>query len=241
MEVGGPAESVRAENLSKTYVIGSVKYPALGGVNFSLKKGEFAAIAGPSGSGKTTLLLLLGTLARPDSGEVFIDDMPVSKLGGRRLAEFRNRKLGFVFQSYNLVPGLTAEENVQLPLVACGVQPAERRKRARLLLDELGLGGRFGNRPGELSGGEQQRVAIARALVNQPSLILADEPTGNLDSKSAGTVTSILRRETVKRKVTTVMVTHNMEITKYCDRVISLRDGLIEREEANTAPEGGAS
>ncbi len=223
--------SVQTVDLEKEYRTGSLNYPALRGVSLSIARGEFVAIVGPSGSGKTTLLNLLGTLDRPSHGDVFIDGVPVAGLKGSQLSEFRNQKLGFVFQSYNLVPGLTALQNVQLPLLPAGVASDERAERGGEVLTQLGLGDKMDKKPNALSGGEQQRVAIARSLVNKPTLVLADEPTGNLDSVSAQGVASLLGRVSNERNVTVVMVTHNMEITKYCRRIIHLRDGRIEREE----------
>ena len=223
-------ESVRTVELSKTYKIGAIEYQALNNVTLSFRRGEFSAIVGPSGSGKTTLLNLLGTLDKPTSGEVFVDGIPLSNLRGNELAEFRNKRLGFVFQSFNLVPGLTAEENVRLPLIAAGIPPNTSNKKAQENLERLGLGDKAGKKPNELSGGEQQRVAIARALINDPSLILADEPTGNLDSKSAESVVAVLRLASKERNVTTLIVTHNMELTKECKRIVYLKDGRVEKE-----------
>ena len=204
-------------------------YPALRDVSLSIPKGEFAAIIGPSGSGKTTLLNLIGTLDKPTKGEVFLDGVPTSALRGNRLAELRNRKLGFVFQFFNLVPYLTAEENVQLPLVAMGVPTSKRSMKAKEMLNQLGLGDKVNKKPSELSGGEQQRVAIARALANEPPIVLADEPTGNLDTKSAENVAFVLRTICEERGVTVIMVTHNLELSKYINKMIYLRDGSIER------------
>ena len=204
-------------------------YPALRDVSLSIPKGEFAAIIGPSGSGKTTLLNLIGTLDKPTKGEVFLDGTPTSALRGNGLAELRNRKLGFVFQFFNLVPYLTAEENVQLPLVAMGVPTSKRSMKAKEVLNQLGLGDKVNKKPSELSGGEQQRVAIARALANEPPIVLADEPTGNLDTKSAENVASVLRTICEERGVTVIMVTHNLELCKYINRMVYLRDGSIER------------
>ena len=222
-------DSVVTEGLWKTYRVGSVDYPALRDVSLSIPKGEFAAIVGPSGSGKTTLLNLIGTLDKPTKGEVYLDGTPTSALRGNRLAELRNKKLGFVFQFFNLVPYLTAEENVQLPLVAVGIPTAKRSVKAREVLNQLGLGDKVNKKPNELSGGEQQRVAIARALANEPPIVLADEPTGNLDTKSAENVASVLRTVCEERGVTVIMVTHNLELSKYINRMVYLRDGEIER------------
>ncbi len=220
--------SVRLDNVSKIYRSGSIEVRALEDVSFSLRKGEFTAIVGPSGSGKSTLMNMLGTIDRPTRGEVFIDGSATSKMGGDALAEFRNRKLGFVFQAFNLVNGLDAEKNVELPLMVSGIPEDERRERADKLLVRLGLGQRLKLRPTQLSGGEQQRVAMARALVNNPALILADEPTGNLDTKSGDEVIKLLREIASSGNVTIIMVTHNIDTTRHCDRVIHIKDGRIE-------------
>jgi len=226
---GGPALEVR--DLRKTYRTGKIEYEALRGVTFSIARGEFVAIVGPSGSGKSTLMNIIGSLDRPTSGEVFIDGTPVSSMDENQFAKLRNEKMGFVFQAFNLVNYLTACQNVELPLVAAGINPAVRRKEAMALLSGLGLGGKEDKKPRELSGGEQQRVAVARAMINKPALILADEPTGNLDSKSAEGVVMLLRNVSVERGVTVVMITHNLELTKYCHRVFHIRDGLMEEVE----------
>lgn len=221
--------AVEVRNASKTYRSGSeIKVRALEGVSFTLMRGEFVAIVGPSGSGKSTLMNLLGTIDKPTSGQIYIDGAAVDKMSGDELAEFRNRKLGFVFQAFNLVNGLTAEENVELPLMVG--QTDGRRKRADDLLVSLGLGERLKMKPTQLSGGEQQRVAIARALVNNPTLVLADEPTGNLDTKSGEKVVQLLKRVCSEKNVTVVMVTHNPDITLECDHVIHIKDGKIEKE-----------
>ena len=188
------------------------------------------AVVGPSGSGKSTLLNLIGALDRPTKGQVFIDGVDISRLKSKELAELRNKKIGFVFQMFNLIPYMNALENVELPMMASGVPTKERRKRAMQLLEAVGLASRAYNKPSELSGGEQQRVAIARALANSPSIVLADEPTGNLDSKSAWEVVNLLKRINEEKSVTIIVITHNLEITTVCDRVVYLRDGIIEKE-----------
>ncbi len=223
--------SVEVVDLSKVYTTGKIEYQALRGISLTVQRGEFVAIVGPSGSGKTTLMNVIGTLDRPTSGEVFIDGTPVSKMNDDEYANLRNRKLGFVFQAFNLVSYLTAIENVELPLLASGVAPQVRRKKAMELLTFLGLGDKGSKKPNELSGGEQQRVAVARALINDPSLVLADEPTGNLDSKSAEVVVSRLRGVSVDRGVTVMMITHNLDLTRSCQRVFHIKDGLIENVE----------
>jgi len=225
----GPALEVRG--LRKTYTTGKLEYEALRGVSFTVARGEFVSIVGPSGSGKSTLMNIIGSLDKPTQGEVFIDGAPVSRMNENQFATLRNEKMGFVFQAFNLVNYLTACQNVELPLLAAGVAPSVRREAAMSLLKGLGLEGKENKKPRELSGGEQQRVAVARAIINKPALILADEPTGNLDSKSAEGVVKLLRSVSVERGVTVVMITHNLELTKYCHRVIYIRDGLIERVE----------
>ncbi len=224
---------VRVNNVTKVYESGEIKVEALKKVSFTLKQGQFVAIVGPSGSGKSTLMHMLGTIDRPTSGEIYIDGLATSKMTGDELAEFRNKKLGFVFQSFNLITGLDAEKNVELPLMIVDMPQAERRKRADALLTQLGLGERLKLKPTQLSGGEQQRVAIARALVNEPTLVLADEPTGNLDTKSGDEVIRLLRGISKSRKVTIIMITHNLDITKHCDRVIHIKDGTIEKDVMN--------
>jgi putative ABC transport system ATP-binding protein len=217
------------ENVSKVYKSGSITVKALEHISFSLEKGEFAAIVGPSGSGKSTLMNVLGTIDKPTGGEIYIDGVAVSKMSGNELADFRNKKLGFVFQSFNLIKGLDAEKNVELPLMVTNLSSAERKKRADELLVGLGLGHRLKNKPYQLSSGEQQRVAVARALVNKPAMLLADEPTGNLASQQSNEVIKILRRISEEDGVTVVMVTHNMDLTKHCDRILHIKDGKLEQ------------
>ncbi|HME18473.1 MAG TPA: ABC transporter ATP-binding protein [Nitrososphaerales archaeon] len=217
--------------MRKTYTTGKIEYEALRGVSFSIAKGEFVSIVGPSGSGKSTLMNIIGSLDKPTEGEVFIDGIPVSTMNENQFASLRNHKMGFVFQAFNLVNYLTACQNVELPLLAAGVAPSTRRGEALGLLKGLGLEGKENKKPRELSGGEQQRVAVARAMINKPALILADEPTGNLDTKSAEGVVALLRNVSVERGVTVVMITHNLDLTKYCHRVLYIRDGLIEKVE----------
>ncbi|MBC7113129.1 MAG: ABC transporter ATP-binding protein [Candidatus Methanomethyliales bacterium] len=194
-----------------------------------IRRGEFVAIVGPSGSGKSTLLNLFGALDRPTRGKVIIDGVEISALKGDELAKLRNKKLGFVFQTFNLIPYMSALDNVEVPMIASGLSPKERRTRAEELLALVGLKGFERNRPNELSGGQQQRVAIARALANDPQIILADEPTGNLDSKSADEVIEVLHNLN-NRGVTIIMVTHNLNLIKYCHRVLWMKDGLVEKE-----------
>lgn len=226
-----PKYSVEVKNVSKVYRSESIEVDALIDVSFSLKQGEFVAIVGPSGSGKSTLMHLLGTIDKPTMGEIYIDGVATSEMNGDALAEFRNKKLGFVFQAFNLVNGLNAEKNVELPLMVTNMSGAEKKDRADKLLIQLGLGDRLVLKPTQLSGGQQQRVAVARALVNNPTLVLADEPTGNLDTKSGDEVIRLFKDISRSRNVTMVMVTHNPDITKRCDRVIHIKDGRLEKIE----------
>ncbi|MCX8181837.1 MAG: ABC transporter ATP-binding protein [Candidatus Methanomethyliaceae archaeon] len=218
-----------AIDLWKIYRLGKVEYPALRGINMRIRRGEFVAVVGPSGSGKSTLLNLFGALDRPTRGKVIIDGVEISALRSDQLAELRNKKLGFVFQTFNLIPYMSAVDNVEVPMIASGLSPKERRARAMELLALVGLNGFEKNRPNELSGGQQQRVAIARALANDPQIILADEPTGNLDSKSAAEVIDVLHNLN-KKGVTIIMVTHNLGLIKHCHRVLWMKDGLVEKE-----------
>jgi len=218
-----------AIDLWKIYRLGKIEYPALRGVNMRVRRGEFVAVVGPSGSGKSTLLNLFGALDRPTRGKVIIDGVEISALRSDELADLRNKKLGFVFQTFNLIPYMSALDNVEVPMIASGLTPKERRARAEELLALVGLKGFERNRPNELSGGQQQKVAIARALANDPQIILADEPTGNLDSKSADEVVEILHNLN-KRGVTIIMVTHNLNLIKYCHKVYWMKDGFVEKE-----------
>lgn len=217
---------VEVEGLEKIYQMGKVKVPALREVSFKIEAGEFAAIMGPSGSGKSTLMNLIGCLDRPTSGKVSLEGIVTQDLDDNQLAKIRNRKIGFVFQTFNLLPRSTALENVELPMVYAGVPQGERRKRAQELLSSVGLTERAFHRPNELSGGEGQRVAIARALANSPSIILADEPTGNLDSKSGEEILAIFQKLN-KEGTTLILVTHNRSIAEYSQRIIQLKDGKV--------------
>jgi len=218
---------VRTENLIKTYSIGKVETQALRGVDLEIPKGSFACIVGPSGHGKSTLMHLIGGLDRPTAGRVFLDGEEIGRLSNRRLAALRARKIGFVFQFFNLLSSLTAEENVATAMMFAGISEKAQRERARELLALLGLSEKLRSKPSELSGGQQQRVAIARALANDPELLLMDEPTGNLDSASEAEVLDAILRLHREGK-TVVIVTHNNEIAKRAERVIRVKDGRIE-------------
>ena len=217
---------IRVEKLTKNYFLGRTIVPALRGVNLEVKKGEFVALMGPSGSGKSTFMNLLGCLDRPSSGTYMLDGVPVSKMNTNQLADIRNQKIGFVFQSFNLLSWMTALDNVELPLIYTGISRVERLRVAQQALAMVGLKSRLHHRPVELSGGQQQRVAIARALVTSPSLFLADEPTGNLDSRTSVQILTILR-ELNARGLTIVLVTHEADIASYAHRQVKFRDGRI--------------
>ena len=216
---------ISLENVSKIYKLGKTEVVALRDINLIIEEGEFVAIMGPSGSGKSTLLHLIGGLDKPSKGRVIVDGLEISSLPEKKLAEFRRKNVGFVFQFFYLVPTLTALENVMLPLLP--TKPSWLRERAEKLLIEVGLGDRLNHKPGELSGGEQQRVAIARALINDPKIIIADEPTGNLDSATGKRVVELLKRISREKNKTLILATHNLEIAKMADRIIYLRDGKI--------------
>lgn len=225
------AIAVKVVNLHKTYHVNGVLYPALRGVNLQVRRGEFLSIMGPSGSGKSTLLNLIGALDRPTGGKVYIDGVDVFRLKDDGLAEFRNRKIGFIFQSYNLVMRTSVLRNVELPLTISRVSPKNRMVRSMEVLWRVGLGDKARRKPSELSGGEQQRVAIARAVVNGPSIILGDEVTGNLDSKTGMEVISLLKSLNRDLNTTIILVTHDPMVAHATDRIVYLRDGVVQSEE----------
>jgi putative ABC transport system ATP-binding protein len=219
---------VRTVGLARRYKMGDTFVYALRGVDLEIARGEFVALVGPSGSGKSTVLNLIGGLDRPTSGQVWVDGTELSGSDENTLTCHRRQRVGFVFQSFNLLPRLTAEENVALPLMFGGVVEKERRSRARTLLQQVGLSERLTHRPTQLSGGEQQRVAIARALVGQPTLLLADEPTGNLDTTTGVEIMRLLKELNQEHKLTLLVVTHDPEVAAFADRVIGLRDGQVD-------------
>ncbi len=224
---------IKVENLSKKYVMGEMVVHALRGVSVEIQEGEFVAIMGPSGSGKSTFMNLIGCLDRPTEGRYWLDSQEVSRMGDNHLAEVRNKYIGFVFQSYNLLPRTTAVKNVELPLMYAGAK--NRTELAKKALERVGLGQRMDHKPNELSGGQQQRVAIARAIVNDPVMILGDEPTGNLDSRTSEEIMALFQ-DLNKAGKTVVIVTHEDDIAHHCKRIIRFRDGVIQTDETVENP-----
>jgi putative ABC transport system ATP-binding protein len=232
----GEKLAIETLDLKKSYKMGLVTVYALRGVNLRMRHGEIVSVVGPSGSGKSTLLNMLGALDTPTSGKILIDGVDISRMGERALARFRNRKIGFIFQSYNLIDRSKVTKNVELPAIVSGMPKKLRNQRVHELLDLVGLGDKSNRRPNALSGGEQQRVAIARALINDPAFILADEPTGNLDSKTGEEIQNLLLRVNEERKATILIVTHNLELAEKTGRILHLRDGVVEKERAGLMP-----
>jgi putative ABC transport system ATP-binding protein len=230
LPVGGSRDVIRLERVHKIYPMGDFEVHALRGVSLEIRRGEFVAIMGPSGSGKSTMMNIIGCLDHPTRGLYFLDGVDVSTVDKSGLADIRNKNVGFVFQSFNLVPRTSALENVELPLIYAGVSGGERLRRAREALTVVGLTGRELNMPNQLSGGQQQRVALARALVNNPSIVLADEPTGALDTRTSVEVMEIFQRLNRERSLTLIIVTHEPDIAQYADRIIQFRDGRVRSD-----------
>jgi putative ABC transport system ATP-binding protein len=229
------APIVEAVNLKKTYMLGKIPVEALRGVNLRVESGDFLAVLGPSGSGKSTLLNLVGALDKPTAGTLLIDGVDVSKLNDNQLSDLR-RRVGFVFQFFNLIPRFTAKDNVELSLSIADVSKAERKKRAEELLETVGLKDRINHKPAELSGGQQQRVAIARALANNPRFLLLDEPTGNIDSKTAREILRLVKRLNTEKGVTIIMVTHDQHLAREAKRTVQMFDGVITLDVVNGEP-----
>ncbi len=222
---------VRTRDLVKIYQMGKVQVKALDGINLDIRRGEYISIMGPSGSGKTTLFNMIGGLDKPTSGTVFIDEVDMAQLDAFELAWLRCRKIGYIFQTFNLIPVMTALENVTLPMIFAGLSHDEMMEKGRRLLELVGLGDRLHHKPNELSGGQQQRVAIARALANDPAIILADEPTGNLDLKTGKEIIKLLKALNERQGVTIISATHDLKMLDVSDRIVWIRDGKIERIE----------
>ena len=222
---------VEAEGVEKDYVLGSTRIRALSDVYLKVQRGEYLSIMGPSGSGKTTLFNVIGAIDKPTKGRIFVDDVDITKLDAFELAWLRCRKIGYIFQTFNLIPVLTAVENVALPAVFAERSQAEATKKATEMLELVGLKDRLNHKPSDLSGGQQQRVAIARALINDPDIVLADEPTGNLDLRTGQTIINLLKSMNERRGVTIITATHDLKMMGISDRILYLRDGKVEREE----------
>ena len=231
---------IELQNVSKIYQMGTEKVVALNNINLTIKPGEFCCLLGTSGSGKSTLLHLMAGLEKPTKGQIRIKDKRVETMTEKQLTGFRQKYIGFVFQSFNLLPTLTALENVELPLVFKGVPRSKRKKEAAAMLQAVGLGNRLHHKPSQMSGGQQQRVGIARAFITNPEIIFADEPTGNLDSRTTREIMNLICSIARKNKQTVVLVTHDIELAEYADKIIHIRDGSIEKIEMNTNKVGGA-
>jgi len=221
---------VECIDVQKTYQQGRIEVQALKDINLSIEKGEFLAVAGPSGSGKTTLLNLVGGLDASDAGSIIVDGNAFDQMSQSQLAKLRLHKIGFVFQAYNLIPVLSAAENVEFVMLLQGISSSERRERAQAILDDVGLEGKYDRRPSELSGGQQQRVAVARAIVSNPSIVLADEPTANLDSKTGNGLLDMMKKMNSEKKVTFIFSTHDKMVMDYARRLILLHDGRLEED-----------
>lgn len=225
---------IKLENVWKTYSLGDIEVSALRGLNLEVKKGEFLAVMGPSGSGKSTAMNMIGALDYPTKGKIYLDAKDISRMSESSLSQVRGKKIGFIFQQFNLIGNLTAKENVMLPMLFQGASKEEREKAAKELLDEVGLKERMNHKPQELSGGQQQRVAIARALVNNPEVILADEPTGNLDSATGKAIIEMLQSLHKREKKTLIIVTHEKDIARNAERTEFLKDGILVKRQNST-------
>lgn len=221
-------EIIRAENLEKTYVDDGVPVHALKGINLTVNKGDYIVIAGPSGSGKTTLLNLLGTLDKPTGGRIYFEGEDITGRSKKELSDFRLHKFGFIFQAYNLIPVLSAIENIEFSMMLLGIPEKERRERALMLLDGLGIKELADKRPNDMSGGQQQRVAAARAIINNPEVVLADEPTANLDSVTGGNLLALMKKMNEEKKITFIFSSHDKQVMDRAERLLILRDGMIE-------------